>query len=101
LNGDGYPDLIVGEKNSIRLLLNCAAIPKIRSITATHGVPTVQWNACRGHSYRVQCRNSFANETWTDLDGDVLAAGFIAGKTDITTNSSTQRFYRVTELPDF
>jgi hypothetical protein len=101
LNGDGYPDLIVGEKNSIRLLLNCAAIPKIRSITATHGVPTVQWNACRGHSYRVQCRNSFANETWTDLDGDVLAAGFIASKTDITTNSSTQRFYRVTELPDF
>jgi hypothetical protein len=100
LNGDGYADLIVGEKNSIRLLLNCVGIPKVRGIAMAQGLPTVKWNACKGNSYRVQCKDSLVDERWIDLNGDVLATGFTASKADGTINSSRQRFYRIIELPD-
>ena len=96
LNNDGYPDLIAGEKNAIRLFLNRAGIPQIRSVGLSRGVPVLTWIACKGKTYRVQAKARF-EEHWSDLDGDVLATGLTASKPDDEVRAA--RFYRVTELP--
>jgi len=96
LNGDDCPDLIAGEKNAIRVFLNRAGIPRIRNVSVTDGVPVLTWTACKGKTYRVQAKARF-EEHWSDLDGDVLATGFTAGKPDDEVRAA--RFYRVTELP--
>jgi len=99
LNGDGFADLIVGEKNGIRLFLNRLGIPKIMSISMAQGFPTLTWTACKGESYRVQYKLGLDDADWIDLNGDVVASGFIASKADSTVESRMQRFYRVIELP--
>ena len=54
MNGDGAPDLIVGEKNSLRILLNQTGWPQITQVTrATNGMK-INWTAVPGKVYRVQ-----------------------------------------------
>ena len=97
LNNDGYPDLIAGEKNAVRVFLNRAGIPRIRNVSVADGVPVLTWTACKGKTYRVQAKARF-EEHWSDLDGDVLATGFTASKAH-NDDVGQARFYRVTELP--
>jgi hypothetical protein len=99
LNGDGYPDLIAGEMNGIRVLVNCAGIPRIRKLSITQGLPTLTWTACPGPNYRVEYKDRLDGNQWTTLEGDVVASSFTASKTDTSSGSSRQRFYRVIKLP--
>jgi hypothetical protein len=72
--------------------------PFIESITSSGGMVTIRWSALAGLSYRVQFKTNLGQATWTDLQGDVIANGPTATKTDSTTVSG-QRFYKVTALP--
>ena len=73
---------------------------RFTSITTTGGITfTVEWSAAPGKNYRVQFKNSLIDAQWTDLVGDVVAAGATASKVDTTGGESTLRFYRVILLP--
>ena len=98
LNGDGYADLIAGEKHGIRILVNRDGIPTIRGLSMIEGLPTPTWTACPGHNYRVQYKDRLEATDWTDLSGDVTASGFTASKADTSLTLSSQRFYRVISL---
>jgi hypothetical protein len=57
----------------------------------------ITWTAVSNAIYRVQYNAILNTTNWTDLVGDVAAAGGTASKTDSMTN--TNRFYRVQVLP--
>lgn len=57
------------------------------------------WSASPGRRYRAEFKNSVSDVTWTDLAGDVVAAGTTACKLDPTPESGGRRFYRVVLLP--
>lgn len=68
---------------------------RITSITVTPGVSAlIEWSSVTGKTYRVQYRDTLTN-AWTDLSGDVTAAGISASKLDTTIAGVTQRYYRV------
>jgi len=99
MNGDGAPDLIVGEKNSLRILLNQTGWPQItRLVRATNGME-INWTAVPGKAYRVQFKNRLVEPEWTDLSGDVTAPTASATKIDETGGAFAVRFYRVFVLP--
>jgi len=99
LNGDGYPDLIVGEKNRLRVMLNRTGNPRIAELRMTDAGATITWAALPGKMYRVQFKSRLQDPDWTDLEGDVAADSTIASKTDTSSTSETQRLYRVVKLP--
>jgi hypothetical protein len=99
LNGDGYPDLIVGEKNSIRVLMNRAGPPQITRVTrSVYGI-VLTWPAVPGQVYRVQFNLHMDEPEWSDLSGDIAAVATSASKTDEMAPPSAQKFYRVVKLP--
>ncbi len=59
---------------------------------------TVWWRALAGERYRLQYKSSLASAQWTDVPGDVLAAGPFASKLD-SSAAGVQRFYHVMLLP--
>ena len=75
-----------------------APAPVLLSLTGM-GTPSVviTWSAVSNATYRVQYKTDLNAPTWTDLDGDVLASGNLASKTDL--NTPTNRFYRVGVSP--
>lgn len=99
LNGDGYPDLIVGEKNSIRVLMNRAGPPQITRVTPSIYGTGLTWTALPGQMYRVQFKMRLDEPEWSDLSGDIAAAAMTASKTDEMAPASAQKFYRVVKLP--
>ena len=72
--------------------------PVIESIVASGGSVTIRWSAVPGRRYRVQFKSALNDPIWTDLPGDVTAAGTAASKTD-SMLSETQRSYRVVLVP--
>lgn len=54
------------------------------------------WSAQSGRTYRVQFKQNLDDVAWSNLPGDVTAAGPSVTKLD--TNGDTQRFYRVVVL---
>lgn len=58
-------------------------------------VNPVTWAAVTGKVYRVQYKNGLTDPKWLDLSGDVTATGPSASKTDPTTGTVSNRFYRV------
>jgi hypothetical protein len=75
------------------------ARPQITRVTKSGNAVTLVWSAQPGMNYRLQFRASLdPSVRWTDLSGDVLAAGGSATKTDPNV-SGAQRFYRVVLLP--
>jgi hypothetical protein len=99
LNGDGYPDLIVGEKNRLRILINRINLPRMTHLSLAEGAATVTWAALPGRTYRLQVKTHSNDARWTDLNGDVTASTTHASKIDSTVGAGSQRFYRVVELP--
>lgn len=99
LNGDGYPDLIVGEKNRLRVMLNRTGNPRIVQILMTDAGATITWAALPGKTYRTQFKSRLQDSDWTDLEGDVVADSTTASKTDASSPSETQRLYRIVKLP--
>jgi hypothetical protein len=72
--------------------------PVIESIVATGGNVTITWSAMAGQTYRVQFKSALNDPAWSDLAGDVIAAGTTATKTD-SMLSEVQRSYRVVLVP--
>jgi hypothetical protein len=70
--------------------------PNINSITITNGVVTLVWQSIPAHNYRAQFKSTLANPNWTDVPGDVTAAGQTASKTNAV--GSGPRFYRIVFL---
>jgi len=99
LNGDGSPDLIVGEKNRIRVLLNQTGHPQITSLARLPDGMAITWTAAPGRVYRVQFKSRPEEAQWTDLSGEVIAAEASATWIDENAGGSGQKFYRVVELP--
>jgi hypothetical protein len=99
LNGDGYPDLIVGERDRLRILTNRFNNPRIRQLSMANEGATIAWAAVAGKVYRVQFKERLNDLEWADLDGDVTATDTSASKTDVTGGPGSQRFYRVVKLP--
>ena len=54
---------------------------------------TILWSAIPGRTYRVQTKDS-VHAVWTDLAGEVVAAGDTASQRDTTAGASLLRFYR-------
>jgi len=99
INGDGYPDLIVGERDRIRILINQTGVPRITHLALADGAATITWTALPEKSYRVQFKLHLDDPEWTDLSGDVKASTSSASTTDSTVGPGSQRFYRVIKLP--
>jgi hypothetical protein len=99
MNGDGYPDLIAGEKDHLRILINKFNNPLITQLSFSNGTPTVSWTALPGRLYRVQFKTRMEDLLWTGLGGDVTASTNSASKTDAAGGLGPQRFYRIVELP--
>ena len=75
-----------------------APAPLILTLTSagTNNV-VITWSAVSNATYRVQHKGLLSITNWTDLAGDVVAAGSTASKTDLKT--TTNRFYRVQVVP--
>jgi len=99
INGDGSPDLIVGEKNSIRVLINRTGHPLITHLAQGSKGMAITWTAVAGKVYRVQFTTRPDEPDWSDLNGNVTAIATSATMTDESASASRQRFYRVVELP--
>ncbi|MBI3414366.1 MAG: hypothetical protein HY043_03440 [Verrucomicrobia bacterium] len=59
----------------------------------------ISWQAQAGKTYHLQYKNDIDQTFWRNLPGDVIADGNVAAKLDQTLPTTTQRFYRVEELP--
>jgi hypothetical protein len=66
------------------------------TITGTGNV-VITWSAISNGTYRVQYKSDLNAANWSDLPGDVTAAGSVASKTDPIITGS--RFYRIQVLP--
>jgi uncharacterized repeat protein (TIGR01451 family) len=93
VSDNGMPSL--SDQRSVTLTV--VPQPLIESITRSGGTATIRWSAQAGLGYRVQFKTTLDQPNWTDLSGDIVAAGASATKSDAA--SGGQRFYRVTVLP--
>ena len=99
VNGDDYPDLIVGEKIRLRVLINRINRPRILNLSIGDSGATLTWSAMTGCVYRVQFKISTTDAGWTDLEGDVVSDATSASKLDVAAGSgSDRRYYRVVKL---
>lgn len=67
------------------------------SSRSTNGFAIV-WNSEAGQTYRVQYQKDLNTYLWTNLPGDVTAVGPVSTNIDYSTNSVSQRFYRIIRL---
>jgi len=98
LGVDSEGELYVLSKSDgmLRRLLG-APSPDLVSISVTNGLVSLSWRSIPAHNYRLQSRTSMVSGTWTDVPGDVIAAGQIASKNVAATAAFS--FYRVSMLP--
>ena len=59
---------------------------------------TIMWNAVAGKTYVVQYKDSLNQPNWTSLDGFVTASTSTASKADTTSDTRTERYYRVLQI---
>ncbi|MBU6401643.1 MAG: glycoside hydrolase family 9 protein, partial [Verrucomicrobia bacterium] len=67
----------------------------VASVTATAAGVTIGWTSTPGALYRIACKHSLLDATWTDLSPAITATGNRASWTDPVTSAVTQRFYTV------
>ncbi len=63
------------------------------------GGTTVEWSAVSGRTYRLQFKYPLEAANWSNVPGDVTAAGPVASKVDPTAAGQLRRFYRVMLVP--
>lgn len=95
VNDDGRPDLIVGEKNHLRILLNWTGRPEIERVVPSPAGVVVTWRATPGQRYQVQFKERLEDEAWTDLGEVATALDVLASVTDESAGSTSPRFYRI------
>ena len=76
----------------------CVGQPVFQSITLTGSNVLLTWNAISGASYRVQYKTNLLSASWSDVPGDVTAAGPTASKTNMGV-ADPQRYYRLQVVP--
>lgn len=99
LNDDGYPDLIVGERNRLRVWVNQIPIPRITSLAVGPAGATIQWTAVPAQTYRVLHCSGLDGTNWTALPGHMTARTTTAVMIDSAAGHDARRFYRVIKLP--
>lgn len=94
-DGDGfidYNEFMAGTSPTDSSSLLRVLFPQIAGNSTT-----VQWSAVPGKTYRVQFKTDLNAAGWSDLPGDVTAAGSTASKVDNT--SQIRKYYRVVLIP--
>jgi hypothetical protein len=71
-----------------------AATPNIQSVTLKDGMAIITWTAVPGATYRLQYKDDFASEQWTDAQPDITATENTATGRNVV-GPAPQRFYRV------
>jgi hypothetical protein len=71
-----------------------AAAPVLQSVTLADGEAVVTWTSVPGTTYRLQYKDDFASDKWTDASPDVTATDVSTTATD-SIGSAPHRFYRV------
>lgn len=56
----------------------------------------LNWNSQPGNTYRVLAKTGPEDTNWSDISGNIIAAGTNCSWADVNFNASQQRFYRVT-----
>ncbi|MDB6111372.1 MAG: hypothetical protein JWR69_3122 [Pedosphaera sp.] len=97
LGGDGEIYVLSKSDGMVRKLVGTLSPPTIQAATFTNGLATLTWSSITNHHYRLQFKSSLTGTNWTDVAGDVTAAGPSASKSD--TPAGAARFYRVLVLP--
>lgn len=72
---------------------------RITALELVNDSVTVTWDSSPGQTYRLQSKPGLNDPLWTDVPGDVTAAGSSASKTDTTGGSAPLRFHRVITVP--
>jgi hypothetical protein len=70
------------------------AAPVLQSVTLADGEAVVTWTSVPGTTYRLQYKDDFASDKWTDASPDVTATDVSTTATD-SIGSAPHRFYRV------
>lgn len=92
-DGDGRTDL--QEFRAGTNPADDASVLRVMTLSALGASSTtVFWSAAPGRTYRVQFKSAVNDSAWTELAGDVVAAGTTGSKVD-SAPASGQRFYRV------
>ena len=96
-DGDGELYVISKSDGTIRKMVAALSPPVITNATNSGSDFTLTWQSVPGWNYRVQYKDELTAPMWSDVSGDVNAAGISASKTTTITNSV--RFFRVQWLP--
>jgi len=70
----------------------------IQSVSVSNMITTVSWNSLSGRTYRLQYTTGMANPDWQDASSDIPGNGGVLSATN-AVGASSQRFYRVVQLP--
>ncbi len=73
----------------------CLSPPYITGFTRSANTFTLTWTARRGLRYRVQYKENSGDPAWIEVNGDVIATGSTASKTDVLPGAVSRRLYRV------
>jgi hypothetical protein len=71
--------------------------PRLSLATITNSVMNFAWSTYPGKTYRVVYKDDLNAPSWTPLDTDAIAAGYLLFGSD-TNTPSHQRFYRVLQV---
>ena len=91
--------LVTASSNCSGPVRAASATPVITSIVHGDGTAKITWISTSGTVYRIQCKAAPDEPIWTDVPGDVTAAGVSATKDDVV-GPTPRRFYRVTVLSE-
>lgn len=80
-----------GSANNAIVTIAGNSVPS--SLKVTGAGATVKWTSVAGKIYRVACKTSLSDSTWTNLSGLITATGTTSSYTDTTANKSTSRYY--------
>ena len=96
-DNDGFPDR--SEFLAGTVPTNSASALRLFGNPASDGGgTTVEWSAVSGRTYRLQFKYPLEAANWSNVPGDVTAAGPVASKVD-SAAGQLRRFYRVMLVP--
>jgi hypothetical protein len=70
-----------------------------QTVVQTAGTLTFTWSAVPGRTYQVQYTTNLSQPDWSDLDSATLATNSTMTASDAIAPDSSQRWYRIAQLP--
>ena len=95
VNGDGAPDLIVGEKSNIRVLINQTGWPQITRLETLPEGARITWSTTPGKRYQLQSKPGLAEGDWQNIGQALTATNASLTITDTNGSNAERSFYRV------